>query len=89
MRAHGVLYFPFIFRPLEPIAGSARLILERGDVSENIALSGAMFHPRNRMKQITDATKPDSVPHEELLKRALSIQEATGSDKLNRAEKAQ
>jgi hypothetical protein len=47
------------------------------------------FVARERMKQLTGVTKPHSPAHEELLKRALSIQAATGSDKPNRAKKAQ
>jgi hypothetical protein len=40
-----------------------------------------MFRPGNRMKQLTGATKPHSVPHEELLKRALNIKAATKNDR--------
>jgi hypothetical protein len=40
-----------------------------------------------RMKQLTGATKPHSPAHEELLKRALRIQAATGSDKTDRAKR--
>jgi hypothetical protein len=57
-----------------------RIYHTSGDGPENIALSGAVFRWRGPRETISGATKPHSASDEELLKPALDIQAATGSD---------